>query len=137
MNPILTLAAIALAATAALGQKVVLPIDDRAPKVPQLEVDFALRLTAFQNVDQLFAILDSDRTFTGILLAAPDPGMMWLPQQFLPVLANPVVLGWSMGEAAWTFGFPRIPSGVELHLQGVGITVDGQVAATDVAHFGV
>lgn len=137
MNPVLTLATVALAATAALGQSVMCPIDVPLPPKPEYPLAFALRLTAFQNVDQLFAILDADRTFTGILLAAPDPSMMWLPQQAMPVLANPVVLGWCMGEEAWTFGFPRIPAGVELHLQGVGITVDGQVAATHVAHFGV
>lgn len=136
MNAILPLAAIALATTAALGQAVMPPIDVPLPNKPAYEVAFALRLTAFQNATQLFAILDADRPFTGILLASPVPTMMGIPQ-LLPVLANPVVLGWCMGEEAWTFDFPRVPWGMQLHLQGVGITLDQQLAATHVEHFGV
>lgn len=131
MNAIRNLAAVVLAVVGAHGQVAAQQMPPQPRKAPY-EATFALGLLAFQNDTQLFAILDSDRVFNGILLASVDPAMAWLPP-LPPLLANPVVLGFCFGEAAWTFGFPRVPAGIEVRLQGAAISTDGQLDATQVA----
>ena len=77
--------------------------------------------------------LEANQVFLGVLVAALDPKTVTYPG-LLPVLDDPVVLATGVGDMFYGFFLGKVPDWLPLHLQGLGMARDGQVAATPIEY---
>lgn len=77
--------------------------------------------------------LEANQVFLGVLVGALDPKTVMYPG-LLPVLDDPVVLATGVGDRFYGFFLGKVPDWLPLHLQGLGLAVDGQIAATPIEY---
>jgi len=92
---------------------------------------FAMQLSLFQEEALTFVDLAGNATHLGVLIASLDDKVIQFPG-LPPILANPVILGCGVMEETYSFAVGKVPEGMKVYLQGVGLSLDGQIAATKV-----
>ena len=103
-----------------------------ARAIPEVPVLFEMRMEVNQDADGwTYARLEGSAVHLGVLIASLDGETRAFPG-LPPILANPVILGCGVMEETYSFAVGKVPEGMKVYLQGVGLSLDGQIAATKV-----
>ena len=104
----------------------------KGPVIREVPVLFEMRMEVNQDADGwTYARLEGSAVHLGVLIASLDGETRAFPG-LPPILANPVILGCGVMQDAYAFTVGKIPQGLVVYLQGAGLSLDNQIAATDV-----
>ena len=102
----------------------------KGPVLREVPVLFEMRMEVNQDADGwTYARLEGSAVHLGVLIASLDGETRAFPG-LPPILANPVILGCGVMQDAYAFTVGKIPEGIKVHLQGLGLSTDNQVAVT-------
>lgn len=129
MNHVLKLVCALAVAVTAPAQQSTQDSDQTKPRVVLPEPSpFAVQLEVSAEA-VCKARVAANRNFLGVLVASLEGKTMsfaGLPE----ILAAPVVIGCGLGAAEHTFTLGRIPEGMVVHLQGLGLSESFEIGAS-------
>lgn len=129
MNHVLKLACALAVAVTAPAQQSTQDADQTNPQVVLPEPSpFAVQLEVSED-EVRTARVAANRNFLGVLVASLEGKTVSFPG--LPaILAAPVVIGCGLGAAEHTFTLGRIPEGIVVHLQGLGLSESFEIGVS-------